>query len=542
MKFPFLAGRSIDVLICAVAGGIFCLLTVHDLWLPGLHYDEVFPAAPAINFVENRYHTEPMQINPSRIRLAGREIPLMLMTYIGSVQTFIYVPSFYFFGDDLTVVRLVPIMLSLLTLWILYLLAREAFGLEVAIIVLVLLLSDTGFVFYIGRDFGPPAVALLCKIAAMYAFYVWWKGGRPLALAIGAFVLGIGLYHKADFLWVIVATLFGAIIFFHRDLRRKISVQAVMTACIAFAVGSGPFLAFNVLTGGATFTSMMNTSNGANLIGRIVSGLAMRSQQLIELMNGTAVHVLFMNARPSFSMLTTWTVPLIILTFFVLGMSLAIFDRAIRPPRAVLLVGFLAMFTFLETTVSPSFGTHHIFASYPFFHLGAAIGLVSTFAGRFGRAGRAKKLPTFLVAMFALIVGFSNVKHTYDRLEETGGVGYWSDAIYDLNDYLLKQNTPVAAMDWGFTNNLIVLSKGQLTIDRVYSQIWKDVDLEQRLESTLNDTTIYLFHSPEYTSIPSLVAAFKQATEARGFHPRTEREFFQRDGRKVYILYKLERI
>ena len=153
-----------DVVVLVITLSLYSAMTFWDIRLPGPHYDETFPAAAAVNFYENRSETVPMMIDPSVVTLFGRPLPLMLMTYIGSVQTFLYIPVFMVLGDDVAVVRGTSIVLGCLFLFITYLFFRNAFDRTIATATLVLLCADPGFVFYTTRDFGPSAVALLLKM------------------------------------------------------------------------------------------------------------------------------------------------------------------------------------------------------------------------------------------------------------------------------------------------------------------------------------------------------------------------------------------
>lgn len=532
-----------DWSICLAAAIVFCLLTFQNISLPGPHYDEVFPAAPAVNFYENHYVTAPMQIDPSAVWFFGRPLPLMLMTYVGSLQTILHIVSFTLLGDGLLVVRALPIILAVFGLWASYFFFLYLFDRNVAIISLVFLLADPGFIFFTARNFGLPNLAIVCKMVGLLMLLMWWRNGRSFYLAIGAFAWGLALYHKADFLWILSAFTLAAMLFFWKEIRSRVRWSHFVLVCVFFSLGAGPFFALNIATGGETFKPLFQPDPHVLPGASFLADFWFRCKQLVRILNGTETYTLFMGKAPDLTPIQWLILPTVTIASVIYLVALCFWRKNEFPKRKVLFMCTTVVLILVQTAKTPfnSLGGWHLMALYPFLH-----GLTAFALTKFTSSIQQKYRRLGMIAVTALITlvslsGLATTRQTYRALETTGGSGSWSDAIYDLSDYLEKRNAPVAAMDWGFTNNLIVLSKGRLSIIRVYAETWKDGDLQNLLKETLNDTTLYLFHSHEYTTIPSLYDAFTDAVAAQRYRIRVEKEFFQRDGRRVYVLYRLER-
>lgn len=530
-----------DWLISLGFGFLFCVFMSQNFWLPGPHYDEVFAAAPAVNFYENRYETIPMQIDPSTVTLMGREMPLMLLTYLGSLKSMIYVPVFILFGDSLPVIRGLPIALGFLVIVVSYFFFRDAFNRPTAIVTTVLLISDPGFVFFVGRDFGPPALALLLKMAGLLFFLKWWRAGKQPLLILGSFLWGLALFHKADFLWVLTAVGVAALLFYGKNIRARMTMKMALASLAVFFLGAAPFLLLNILTGGATFSRLFEQSSVGNQDPLLLSSLWLRCTQFVSILNGTETFKLFLGTTPELNYLQRVMLPgLVIFSFFLLPV-LCMFNKIEFSRRRALFFFTVTAIVFVQTakTAHGSFGGWHLLGIYPFAQASAAVALVSVIQKFKPRSARVAKgfLAGFLIAAF--LAGGLTMQQTQAAIERTGGSGYWSDAIYELDTFLESQQKPIVAVDWGFTNSLIVLSKGKLKITRLYKEFYTNPVNEATVEPFIDPSNLYLCYSIEFECFRGTNQAFIQAAMNKGFKAYIQKTFIQRDGREVYRLYAL---
>src|SRR3954447_6572469 len=233
--------------VLALAVALFALLATRSIHQPGLYYDELIQIAPAQSFVDggipanNGFGTGPA------IKIAGHELQLMTMPYIGAVKTALFTPVAAIFGVSATSVRLFSIVLGALALLATYLAAARLFRSRViAATAVVLMALDTAYIFYSRVDFGPIVIATLLKGLAGWQLLRWWDTGSRRSLALGTFALGLGLYDKANFSWMIVAFAIGAVVFGGRALLQRVNVRTLALAGGALIAGALPLLLYNV--------------------------------------------------------------------------------------------------------------------------------------------------------------------------------------------------------------------------------------------------------------------------------------------------------
>ena len=73
----------------------------------------------------------------------------------------------------------------------------------------------------------------------------------------------------------------------------------------------------------------------------------------------------------------------------------------------------------------------------------------------------------------AVAVGVATSADVLSRLDQTGGRGNFSDAIYGLNRYLARTapDQRFVALDWGIFQPLIGLSQGRLRGEELWLQL-----------------------------------------------------------------------
>lgn len=534
------AGRRTDAIVCLLAAALFCLLTLQHLRLPGPHTDELFTAAPAVNFVEGTENSTPMQIDPSVVRIAGHPIPLMIMTYVGAVQTFLYVPAFALLGDSIETVRLLPIALAVLVLWGSYFFWCAFYNRATAILATAFLLADPGFIFFTGRDFGPPALALLCKMGGLLLFLHWWRRGSMWSLVLGAFIWGVGLYHKADFLWILTAAGIAGVLYYRRELRARLTWRRMLGAAAAFIAGAAPFLLMNALTAGATFRLLTPRTSLIGQVEAFVAALQVRAGQLVDLMSGAAPLRLFMADNPATIPPYAFALPFVVFMGFVALVVTASGLQRTPMARKSLFLATFAGLVFLQTAKTPtSLMPHHMMAVYPLLQGAAAAGILLLFERL-----RSRARTTVIASIIVLVTvpGLITTESLYGELKRTGGTGYWSDAVYQLTPFLDAQGKPVALMQWGFTSNLIVLSQGRLTLRRVYAAFMEQGTGANVAGPFIDPSSLYLFYTADSAGYRTALDALSVAAARTATVPEQIRSFHQRDGRAVYAVYQLRRL
>ncbi len=534
-----ISGRFLTLIFpVALASGIYIFLSCYNLRVPGANYDEMLYQAPAVTFLADTVRTEPMQINPSVISVLGRPLPLMLMTYIGSIKVLWHILIFFLFGISVETARIGSILLGVPVLIFTYLFVLRIFSQKIAFLAVLLMATSAEFVFYTSRDMTI-VFMLLAKMSALFLYIKYLDTSRALYLVSGSFALGLGLYDKASFLWFIF-TLLIYVILFHRKRIFLIPFRHSFAGFAGFLSGGIIFFIFNIVRLGETFVPMLldfhKTSGGVDNT-NFLGNLATRIQQWHSLLNGEGLSELFTQTRMDSEYLVPlpwlYTAALIIITTMMLLPSFLRFKR-----KFFFLLFFFAL-TMTQTAFTPSsLSLHHVAIVWPFHVImfaAATVLVARTIKSVFFRTS------WLLIPSLAIFLNLASVFALYRHIENHGSAGNWSETIYELNDYLTENKKPVVLMTWGFTNNLIVTSRGYLTMVRVYSDVMKSgTDQSAEIISrSILPGYYYLFsvNQPQYNRLESL---FLNLCDTKGVIVKCEKIFFQKNGEMIYKLYIIQ--
>ena len=233
---------------------LFLVAALYQLKLPGLYYDEGFDLTPMLNVM----HGEPVALLRG-IGLAG--LPVMRMDYMGSLNGYLTLPFMTVLGPGYLAARLQPVVFSLITLVLAFVLARRWFGLGVATVTALLLSVNPSFIWFTRQGITVTSVVTVFSLGSWILLdrirkVTGWKVGR-LAFAAGL-CLGLGLWAKIVFLWWIALTFVVTFVWvISRDAPRtgfgqrrvstlRICMRASPFVLIGFVIGAAPFIYYNL--------------------------------------------------------------------------------------------------------------------------------------------------------------------------------------------------------------------------------------------------------------------------------------------------------
>ncbi len=456
--------------IVGVSVAWFVWSAARYLALPGLSYDEVLFVNAAIG-------------SPTDSFIAWRVlgVPVMLMSYIGALKAYLYLPIFGLFGVSPTTIRLPAIGLSVISILLVWAIARTTFGRLTSALLVAVVALDPAFIFMTKLDFGPVVLMLLLKLLSTWAFlklvltqrvaYAW--------LLVGA--SGLGLFDKLNFIWFISSLAIAALLF-------RGELLAI------WARYGWQFLAPLGMLLGAVGVSMVElglpqlratSSWGVDLPARLVFA----AQLYASTFNGDEVYKWVFPASPN-----AWPVAAIV-TLLCLAAILASEAvaawRTRRAPRnqdfadrAGWLYVIVFGLTFVQIVVTnKADGPHHMMLLFPFQDLLAfvAIGRSTRDCRAVGwrYTQRARRLSrrvalTGVVAVLCTTEAGADLQYARafeaDRFEPA-----WSPAIYDLAAYVDRQDVDVvASVDWGLNNQLLALARPEARAR--YVDFWGEVE------------------------------------------------------------------
>ena len=162
---------------------------------------------------------------------------------------------------------------------------------------------------------------------------------------------------------------------------------------------------------------------------------------------------------------------------------------------------------------------HHLMNLHPFPHLIVAVGLVALWrewgpplgASRLSVLGRRGAVVVLLLTVAA--ANLRVVGHTHAELQQSGGRGYWSDALVGfVEEVAASPGTRVVCLDWGLHNQVAFLGGAVRSLDAIWPV--RRALVRDKAWSFAGDAgTVYLIH-PEPFDLFGLGALFQRALAA----------------------------
>jgi hypothetical protein len=526
-----------------VAGAVLLLVALAswDLRLPGLYYDELIQIVPALQLARGPL-ASPVGFGPpgGQVLLFGHVIPFMTMAYMGAVKQFAFLPVAWLVGTTPESIRFFSIGMAVLAMLATYAFARQILGPVIGAIGVLLLATDPTIVFVARADYGSTTLTmLLLKGLALWQLTLWWAVGSAWALFFGSLALGVGIYDKADFAWVVAAIGAAVLVVAPRGLRARLSLQRLLVAGAGLVAGAWPLIWFNLTWPPPTLAALSSPlmHDDSTISARLVE----RSGILANMLDGREASIWLGGAAPTISVVSVMVGAAAIV---IVGSCLSRRARAAAgPPAFVLACGAFVLLAAALTF--GGFAMHHIVQTYPFpqLTLAGGLGLVSSKLRQ--TLARGRMVSTLVLCLGVLVPVGSNVANvvTVSRgLERLGGYGNWSDAIYRLNDALLTEpERPVAVLDWGIHLNLVALSQGRL---KSYEMFWGLIDPaappDSLRQALAHPEYRYVLHTDEVTNFRAPRDRFFAEVRQSQRRAQLSYRIDSRDGQPVFEVYDVD--
>ncbi len=516
-------------------------LTLYQLHLPGPNYDEAIEAQPAVQFLQNL----PVEAHRDAvIHIFGKRLPLMIVDYVGALNTYVLLAFFKIGGIGVVTMRLWPILVGAIILWLTYLLGMKLMGWRAGLVAATLLAVQPSFIFFMRQGIYVTNTTIALMLGIWLALLRWAETGKPRWAWLIAFMAGLGLWAKFIMLWPLVATaVLVPVIWIFRDAfgltpapgfgpRALLRPRVWGPALASFLIGLSPFLLFNIKTE-ATFQHFAHTLNRSYYgveNAAYLTNLAERWSQMRHFLRGD--HFWYLGGN--FVDVLAW--PAFLLGFLILLGMLVWGWR--RPRQRMMALRGLAVYAFfllllVQTPLTPTALWYtHLSMFSPVVALAIALGWETLFR-RFP-----KYWPNLLAAGFVLLLGVSGLRADvkyHQALAASGGLADHSDALYRLTDELLAlgADSPYA-LDWGFEAPVILISQGKVNPVGVFKYEpydHPDETFPDRMRPLLQDpNAIFLVHAPGRTNFPGRREALQALAEEMGIRLETIAVITERSG------------
>jgi 4-amino-4-deoxy-L-arabinose transferase-like glycosyltransferase len=493
--------------------------------------------------------------------LFDHQVPWVVGPYTGLLHPVLNTIGFWLFGYNLPFIRLIPTLYGAVTLVLTYLLARSLFSSLVAGVAVLMLAVNPAFVFWHWLEGYHSYISMaVFSTASVLCFLTYSRNRRTRFLVLGAFLCGVGLAVKLNFIYWLAFFALAAVVFVVRERRwlRETSISAPMLlAAGAFALGAAPWLSFayfhqpvmlsivQTLLGGTSAAGVRNADIGANI--------ALRFNQLTDMISGANIDSFFACSPviPS----NPLTPIFLAIAYGAIGLALLSRSSSRRFGRLALAfpVLVLALMVVMSAVTPTGLTIYNGSIYYPIPHLIIAVGMVLLLVRFRGGRNLLRWLPAPIVAiLLGLTLAAGDIRHTYATyamLHQTNGCGQMAGAVNDFVRYLDETHVdqPVS-MDWGLYKPVYLLSGGRVRprenfVGYYDGKIWDREPppiVGQTLVGLLADPeTIYLFHTPQFTNMHGRLELLQSMAAAGGRRVVVEKVFNQGDGKPLYMIVRV---
>jgi len=526
--------------LCAL---IFFLTGCSILPYPGLQNDEVL-------FAPSYFGVPGSSI--LQVEVFHHQVPLMLLSYLGALKTWIYAIPLAIFSPSSWTVRLPVLFLGSVTVWLFFILLDSIHGRRAAWIGGLLLASDTMFLLTTCFDWGPVAFQHLLLLGGLVLIARFSSAGARTALFSAFFCFGLAFWDKALFVWIMAGITFGTLVIFTEQVKRCFTTRNVTVALGGLCLGALPLITFNAETRLSTlksnssfrfdefpkkFRALRGTWNGSIMFGFIVSQPAEPGQPS-EPANALerASFTLHSIAGDHTSNGLEWA----IVTAPLLS---AFLWRRPGTLRIVLFCSIALAVAWVQMAIAKDAGgsAHHVVLLWPIPHLFLAVALAeaSQLVPRRVGIGLLSVALVYLVGENLLLTN----QYLY-QFARYGAPRNWTNAIYGLSDELASTRpSQIVLADWGMQAPLVLLQHGTLPLTLADDSFLSPAQSEpaRRWDLGRLEQGLWVGHTLAYRQFVQLNDNVLKTAASAGFRKELIKVISDSHGRAAFEIFRFVR-
>ena len=471
--------------------------------------------------------------------------PLMLLSYLGTVKTWLYAPVVKIFGTGVWAVREPALLAGAASIWLFYLVLRKTNGERAAVIGAYLLATDTLYLLTTCFDWGPVALQHLLELGGLLLLVRFYQERKSRFLAFGFLLFGLAMWDKAQAIWTLSGIGLARQAVIPYTIASLITWRRIAIAIAGFAIGALPLLLFNIQNEWQTFRGPFR---------RDLTGLADKSRLLADTAGGQALFGYLTSEdrdtpqpQPPFRLVRRiaevaghprrgWMPYAFCLAVLLIPLARGGALRTTLFAFTALLLAWMQM----AGTLYGGGSVHHTILLWP---LPTAVVAVS-FTGASRRLRRAG-IPVLGAVVAVLMVSNLLVtnEYFYEMSRNGAGGANWTDAIFPLTEALLAIPAKhVVCMDWGITDSLRLTSGGRLPVrDGTYpiskpSLTPPERDIVSRMAA--EQDTVFVGRSRDFETFRGDTDKFVSIAVETGYMMKTIATISDRYGRRVFEVYR----
>ena len=475
------------------------------------------------------------------IRVFHHSLPLMLISYLGTLKTVIYWILLKLFNPGIWTARLPMVFAGALTIYFFYKLLRQSWP-SAAALGAFLLASEPTFLLTNTFDWGPVALEHLLLVSGCYALVRFSQTAESKNLAIGFFLFGLALWNKALFLWALSGISAAALIVFWPEVRKAASRRHLTLAIGAFLLGSFPFILLNIRRSGVTVSENTHLD---------MDGLSRKWLQVENAANGNALFVFL--AEEDYAELPK---PMISATAHTVAW---IHDHLGRHRRTGFYYAFagvlacvplwrrrrLAWFSLIFLAVAGGMmlltkdaggAAHHIVLLWPFPVMFVAVSL----------AAAPWRWLTLVAGVGLVVMNLLVLNQYVFQFERNGAAGNFTDALFGLARSLpAHRGGHIYVIDWGIANSVQLSNNGQLPLRFASDPLMTDAagpTQRSQLLAMLSDPEgVFVGHVPAREAFEGVGARLQHFADSNGYRRELLETIRDSNGRPVFEIARFHK-
>ena len=538
VRFPI----EIRERICAAAAIAFFLLSgMAFIGSLGIEADEALPAGPLYQ-PKSWYYAW---------HLGHARIPLMHMSYLGTLKTWIWRPIFQYWGTGVWPLRLPAVLAGAASIWLFYRFLRATVGARAAVIGCAILAADSQYLLTTVFDWGPVAFQHLLIGAGLLLLVKFHRSANSLWLAAGFFFFGLAVWDKMLAVWMLSGLTMGALATVPRQILAAWSWRRLAIAALAFLAGAVPvalsgihdhFAALrenagrNVDEVPSKIATLRRTIDGEGLFGFMFAedGQTPAPRAAANLAERLSAETSQRFGHPRHSLQLYACLLALALTPLARGRNL----------RAILfaLIAMAAAWIQMATTPLAGGSIHHTILLWPLPAMVMAVSFAAA-SRRLCRAG----IPAVAVILAVLVASDVLVTNEYFwKSVRNGGSHTWTDALFPLSaDLMAMRPAAVYCADWDIFESLRLLDRGALPLfsgmDPVPAPEMSPTDRRWLLGMIAAPNTVWVTHVPDFEFFPAVRPKLDRFAAAAGFEHRLIEVIGDTHGRPTFELYRFQK-
>lgn len=451
------------------------------------------------------------------------ELPLMQVSYAGTLKSWLYRGVFAFSAPSKLSIRLPVLLLGALTLWLFYLWLRDAASVAMALLGVVLLASDPSFILTTCFDWGPVALQHLLFGAGVLAFARFAATDHVRWLLLGCGAFGLGLWDKALFVWMLSGAAGATLLVYRSEALALLNPRRAALGAATFCLAASPLLFYNLSDQGTTAGAFEAQIGAEHVVYRVAL--------LADTLDGSALGRYMLSAPPpdAWTRLPETPMPWL----FVLALLLTPWRGVAAEQRLRRWAAVAFLIAFPQTLIGKDVGvgSHHTVLLWPLPHLVVAGWLASLWIRR--RLVAASLVAACLAANVAVLSSFVR------QADRDGSGVIWTTAIDPLHAELVRLSPErIRILDWGVYDALRVLGEGALPIENGMDPFLTDAEPGEGGRQWLAEPgVVYVDHSSGRRVFGQIRPRFDRRLAQRGLRIRPISHVRDRKGRTVFEIF-----